>query len=74
MGKCNMSKKFIIKTLLLILIVSNFGISFAYWASNIASGQGGSSSMIEIGQWEFNDPEVALEVTTFINDYATVLA
>lgn len=68
------SRKFIVEVLLLILVVSNFGISFAYWASTINGNQAGSSSSVQIGEWDFTDVELELEISTFRSDYATVLA
>ncbi|MFO7969692.1 MAG: hypothetical protein R6U15_06270 [Candidatus Izemoplasmatales bacterium] len=69
MKKFFVKKKFIINILLLILIVSNFSFSFAYWASNIASSQTDSYSIVEIGEWEYTN-----EVLTFKSDHASALA
>jgi len=65
-----MNKKLIIKILLLILIVSNFGISFAYWANSIAGNQANSNPTIQMGQWEYT----ALAVLNFRTNHADVLA
>jgi hypothetical protein len=65
-------KKFIIQSLLLILIISNFSITFAYWASQISGSQVISEPQVQIGQWDFED--TALVVATFRSDYAYVLS
>jgi hypothetical protein len=74
MKKFFTSKKFIVEVLLLILVVSNFGISFAYWASTINGNQAGSSSSVQIGEWDFTDVELELEISTFRSNHAIVLA
>ena len=65
-------KKFIIQLLLLILVFSNFGFSFAYWASSILNSTSEAESSVQIGQWDFED--TALVVATFRFDYQAVLA
>ena len=72
MKKIFNNKKFIINLLMLILIISNFSFSFAYWASNIADTQTDSNTIVQIGQWDYED--TALVVQTFRTDHATVLA
>lgn len=64
------NKKLIIKILLLILIVSNFGISFAYWANSISGSQTNSNPSIQMGQWEYTE----LAVANFRANHADVLA
>ncbi len=66
------NKKAIIIKLLLILIISNFGLSFAYWATNIQGSDNNSSSFVQIGAWDYED--VAVTVATFRSDYESVLA
>ncbi len=62
------NKKYILVTLLLILIISSSSIAFAYWDSNIAQEQ----VSISAGEWDFED--TALIVATFRSDHAVVLA
>jgi len=62
-------KKSIIFSLLLILLVSNFTFTYAYWASQILDTQSNSEYFLSIGEWEYID-----EVATFISDYQDVLA
>ena len=68
------NKKFIITLLLLILVVSNFTITFAFWASHVAGSTGSSNTSVQIGQWDFTDPETELAITTFLNDHAYALS
>ncbi|MBU1093147.1 MAG: hypothetical protein KKH01_01655, partial [Firmicutes bacterium] len=72
MNKITGRKKSIVIRLLLILLISNFSISFAYWASNIAGDQSNSNSSVQIGSWDFED--IAYIVATFRSDHADVLA
>ncbi len=72
MNKIFKHKKFIINTLLLILIISNFSVSFAYWASQISGSEVVSEPTVQIGQWSFED--TALIVQTFKDDYQYVLS
>lgn len=69
-----LNKKFIITVLLLILVVSNFTITFAFWASHVAGSTGSSNTSVQIGQWDFTDPETELAITTFLNDHAYALS
>lgn len=64
-------KKFIVSILLLVLIISNFGLTFAFWASSISDGQSNSDSAVTIGFWDFEDTQ--LVVDTFRLDHAYVL-
>ncbi len=66
------SKKLIIITLLLILVISNFGLSFAYWSGHIESSEVNANPSIPIGSWNYED--VALTVATFLSDHSDVLA
>ncbi len=66
------SKKSIIFVLLLILVIGNFSLTFAYWATHISSGQSSSSSVVQVGSWDYED--TALVVATFRSDHAYVLA
>jgi Trp operon repressor len=51
------NKKFIIITLMLILVISNFSLTFAFWASSILSDQSNSNSVVQIGSWNYEDTE-----------------
>ncbi len=50
-------------------MISNFSISFAYWASNIMGSEVVSSSSVGVGEWDYTN-----EVLTFRDDYSTVLS
>jgi hypothetical protein len=65
-------KKLIIQILLLIVVFSNFSFSFAFWASSVLNNQSEAESLVEIGQWDFED--TALVVATFRLDYEDVLS
>lgn len=56
MKKMIYRKKTIIVSLLLILFISNFSISFAYWASNIAGSSFQSNATVSIGSWDMVPP------------------
>ena len=56
MNRILCKRKPIIVLLLLILTISNFSISFAYWAQNINGSSTQNSANIAIGNWTFVPP------------------
>lgn len=56
MKKIMFRKKSIILSLLLLLVISNFSISFAYWASTISGNSTENNATVSIGDWVFVPP------------------
>ncbi|MDX9691842.1 MAG: hypothetical protein RBT45_05240, partial [Acholeplasmataceae bacterium] len=72
MKKRRMNKKFIITTLMLILVISNFTLTFAFWASSILPDETQTSNTVPIGSWDFEDTEAV--VLQYRTDHAYVLS
>lgn len=49
-------RKLIIFSLLLILVISNFSISFAYWANTISGSSSQNNATVSVGNWTFVPP------------------
>ncbi|MCD4827718.1 MAG: hypothetical protein K8Q99_08075 [Acholeplasmataceae bacterium] len=56
MKRILLRKKSIITILLVILVISNFTITFAYWASNVSGPMSQNNSTVSIGNWTFVPP------------------
>lgn len=71
MKKEDQKRKLII-VLLFMLILSNFGLTFAFWSSHVSNGHQISDTSVSIGSWDFED--TALVVSTYKLDYQYVLS
>lgn len=56
MKKIRCKRKPLILSLLLILLISNFSLSFAYWAQNINGSSTQNSATVTVGSWTMVPP------------------
>ncbi|QWB96236.1 hypothetical protein KHQ89_02010 [Mycoplasmatota bacterium] len=61
--------KSIISKLLLILLISNFSMTFAYWASEVSGDEVASNATVGIGQWAYTN-----DILIYRDTYQDVLA
>jgi hypothetical protein len=60
--------KSIITKLLLFILISNFGVTFAYWATQVSGDAIVSNATVDIGQWAYTN-----DVLTYRDTYEDVL-
>ncbi len=65
-------KKYIVLTLLLILVISNFGLCYGYWATTVLGSDTISTGHLDVGSWDYED--VLLVASEYRLEYQTVLS
>ncbi|MFA6801635.1 MAG: hypothetical protein WCR19_05965 [Acholeplasmataceae bacterium] len=56
MYKKILKRKFIVLPLLTLLVISNFTLAFAYWASSVSGDTENSDASLTIGDWINGSP------------------
>ncbi len=65
-------KKYLILTLLLIIVISNFGFIYAYWSTTVLGSDTTSTGHVNVGTWNYED--VLLIASQYRSNYQTVLS